>query len=195
MSSRYLKLTALLLVGTIAVPLAAQDPDHPADHGQTPPESVEPGFLPPEPAPTDPVTDPLPGDPDSIPTDPAPTDPIPGEPPITDPLPQEDEETFEPIPPIPDPAPPVDEPATDGPLPETATMPPPGTPAEVVERDAEGRATRVRANGVDYSVCVDGQVDGCINPREAGLDFGDVPLDHWPGRPASEIGPSEVGPN
>ncbi|HYD23864.1 MAG TPA: hypothetical protein VEB68_03640 [Croceibacterium sp.] len=58
--------------------------------------------------------------------------------------------------------------------------------AEVVERDADGRATKVSVDGKVYEVCRDGKTDGCINPRDAGLDFGSVPLDHWPGKPASE---------
>ena len=58
--------------------------------------------------------------------------------------------------------------------------------AEVVERDEKGRATKIRVEGQIYEVCRDGKTDGCINPRDAGLDFGNVPLDHWPGRPASE---------
>lgn len=58
--------------------------------------------------------------------------------------------------------------------------------AEVIQRDAKGRATVVKVDGVEYKVCTaDGQ-DGCINPREAGLDFGNVPIDRWPGKPASE---------
>ena len=64
--------------------------------------------------------------------------------------------------------------------------------AEVVERDDKGRATRIRVEGQVYEVCLDGKTDGCINPREAGLDFGSVPLDHWPGKPASE-GDSDSG--
>ena len=59
--------------------------------------------------------------------------------------------------------------------------------ASVVERDARGRATRVSVEGRTYEVCRPGMTDGCINPREAGLNFGNVPLDRWPGRPASEI--------
>lgn len=59
--------------------------------------------------------------------------------------------------------------------------------AEVIERDEDGRATRVRVNGYEVDVCREGQQDDCINPREAGLDFGGVPIDYWPGRPASEI--------
>ena len=58
--------------------------------------------------------------------------------------------------------------------------------AEVVERDAQGRAIKVSVEGNVYEVCREGKTDGCINPRDAGLDFGNVPLDHWPVRPASE---------
>jgi hypothetical protein len=60
--------------------------------------------------------------------------------------------------------------------------------AEVVQRDEKGRATVVKVDGVEYKVCTPQAQDGCINPREAGLDFGSVPLDHWPGKPASEGG-------
>ena len=59
--------------------------------------------------------------------------------------------------------------------------------AEVIERGAQGRATRVRVDGFEVDVCREGQQDSCINPHEAGLDFGGVPIDYWPGRPASEI--------
>ncbi len=58
--------------------------------------------------------------------------------------------------------------------------------AEVVERNDKGEATKIRVDGKIYEVCRDGKTDGCINPRDAGLDFGNVPLDYWPGRPASE---------
>ena len=57
--------------------------------------------------------------------------------------------------------------------------------AEVVERDARGRATKVNVGGTVYAVCSATVKDSCINPREAGLNFGNVPLDHWPGKPAS----------
>ena len=74
-----------------------------------------------------------------------------------------------------------------------AASPPPEPPpeqtkpkAEVIERNEKGQATRIRVDGQVYEVCRDGKTDGCINPRDAGLDFGSVPLDHWPGRPASE---------
>ncbi|MFM2272309.1 MAG: hypothetical protein RL702_1374 [Pseudomonadota bacterium] len=58
---------------------------------------------------------------------------------------------------------------------------------EIVERDARGRPTRVRVEGVVYVVCSPTVGDACINPRQAGLNFGNWPLDHWPGRPASEM--------
>ena len=57
--------------------------------------------------------------------------------------------------------------------------------AEVVERDARGRATKVSVDGKEYAVCTATVKDSCINPREAGLNFGNVPLDHWPGQTAS----------
>ena len=63
---------------------------------------------------------------------------------------------------------------------------PPKPKAEVIERNDKGQATRIRVDGQVYEVCRDGKTDGCINPRDAGLDFGSVPLDHWPGRCASE---------
>ncbi|GGD95853.1 hypothetical protein GCM10011515_14710 [Tsuneonella deserti] len=39
----------------------------------------------------------------------------------------------------------------------------------------------------DYPPCKGDMQDHCINPREAGLKYGNVPLKYWPGRPASEI--------
>lgn len=38
-----------------------------------------------------------------------------------------------------------------------------------------------------YPVCKGAVKDGCINPRAAGKDWGNVPLDYWPGKPASQI--------
>jgi len=64
---------------------------------------------------------------------------------------------------------------------------PPKPKAEVIERNEQGQATKIRVDDQVYEVCRDGKTDGCINPRDAGLDFGTVPLDHWPGRPASEV--------
>ena len=61
-----------------------------------------------------------------------------------------------------------------------------GTRAEVVERNARGQATKVRVEGRVYNVCTADSSDGCINPREAGLNFGNVPLNRWPGQPASQ---------
>jgi hypothetical protein len=54
--------------------------------------------------------------------------------------------------------------------------------ATVVDRDARGRATKVSVDGKEYAVCTATVKDSCINPREAGLNFGNVPLDHWPGQ-------------
>ena len=42
------------------------------------------------------------------------------------------------------------------------------------------------ANG-NYPPCKGAVQDHCVNPREAGLNYGNRPLNHWPGRPASEI--------
>ena len=70
-----------------------------------------------------------------------------------------------------------------------AAPPPPEPPklkADVIERDTQGRAIKIRVDGQVYEVCRDGKTDGCINPRDAGLDFGSVPLDHGPGKPASD---------
>ena len=60
--------------------------------------------------------------------------------------------------------------------------------AEVVERDARGHATKVVIDGKTYPVCTSDASDGCINPREAGLNWGNRPLAYWPGQPASEGG-------
>ena len=63
--------------------------------------------------------------------------------------------------------------------------------AEVVERDEAGHATKVKVGEWVYPVCTEEMSDGCINPRAAGLDFGSVPLDHWPGAPASGLTPQQ----
>lgn len=39
----------------------------------------------------------------------------------------------------------------------------------------------------DYPLCSATVTDSCVNPREAGKNYGNVPLKSWPGRPASEI--------
>lgn len=58
---------------------------------------------------------------------------------------------------------------------------------EVVERAPNGRATSVRIGDTVYKVCMTENEDGCIQPRAAGLSWGDRPLRHWPGRPASQM--------
>lgn len=55
----------------------------------------------------------------------------------------------------------------------------------VVERNDAGKATKVRIDDKVYDVCMNNDQDGCINPRAAGLDWGNRPLDYWPGKPAS----------
>ncbi|MEO1922501.1 hypothetical protein T8S45_02815 [Blastomonas marina] len=47
----------------------------------------------------------------------------------------------------------------------------------------------VPANTVqgDYPICADGRTDACIQPRAAGKNWGNRPLDYWPGKPASEM--------
>ncbi|MBT0671269.1 hypothetical protein HT136_23135 [Novosphingobium profundi] len=58
---------------------------------------------------------------------------------------------------------------------------------EVVHKDARGHAEQVRVGGKVYDVCRGEMRDGCINPRAAGLNWGNRPLDHWPGQPASTL--------
>lgn len=58
---------------------------------------------------------------------------------------------------------------------------------EVVETNQRGQATKVRIEGKVYDVCMKEDQDGCINPRAAGLKWGDRPLDYWPGKPASDM--------
>ncbi|MFN2100390.1 hypothetical protein [Altererythrobacter sp. MF3-039] len=59
--------------------------------------------------------------------------------------------------------------------------------AEVVETNAKGHATKVKIGEKTYEVCTSDAQDGCINPREAGLKWGNTPLNYWPGKPASKI--------
>ena len=42
----------------------------------------------------------------------------------------------------------------------------------------------------EVAVCTKELQDSCINPREAGLNWGNRPLDYWPGKPASEKTPA-----
>ena len=58
---------------------------------------------------------------------------------------------------------------------------------EVVETNAKGQATKVRMGDKVYDVCIGDNQDSCINPREAGLKWGNRPLSYWPGKPASEM--------
>lgn len=39
----------------------------------------------------------------------------------------------------------------------------------------------------DYPICSKDQTDGCIQPRAAGKNYGNRPLDYWPGEPASSM--------
>nr|WP_137678128.1 hypothetical protein [Parerythrobacter lutipelagi] len=57
----------------------------------------------------------------------------------------------------------------------------------VVETNARGQATKVEIEGKTYAVCMSDKQDACINPREAGLKWGNRPLSYWPGKPASEM--------
>jgi len=61
--------------------------------------------------------------------------------------------------------------------------------AQVVERGPDGKASVVRIDGRNYPVCSTSgaKQDGCIEPRAAGLKWGDHPLKYWPGKPASQI--------
>ncbi len=59
--------------------------------------------------------------------------------------------------------------------------------ATVVDMGPKGKAQTVMLNGKEYQVCGGDVTDNCINPREAGLNFGNRALDYWPGKPASEM--------
>lgn len=58
--------------------------------------------------------------------------------------------------------------------------------AQILARDSNGRASKLLVDGQVYAVCSATVTDSCINPRQAGLDFGNRPLASWPGHPASE---------
>ncbi len=64
--------------------------------------------------------------------------------------------------------------------------------AEVVEKAPNGRASVVEIGGTRYPVCNAADQDGCINPREAGLNWGNRALDYWPGQPASSMDDSDM---
>jgi hypothetical protein len=59
--------------------------------------------------------------------------------------------------------------------------------AEIISWDADGKPDRVRVDGHEYKLCKGGQTDSCINPQDAGFDWGGREIRYWPGRPASEI--------
>src|SRR3569623_1560090 len=66
-----------------------------------------------------------------------------------------------------------------------AAMPKPNV--EGTQRDARGRATHVRVDGQEYALCSKMVTASCINPHSAGFNWGNAPLNYWPGKPASEI--------
>lgn len=73
-----------------------------------------------------------------------------------------------------------------------AADPPPAEPkpkAEIVSYDKDGKPDVVRVDGYEYKLCKGGQKDSCINPQDAGFDWGGREIKYWPGRPASEIAP------
>lgn len=43
------------------------------------------------------------------------------------------------------------------------------------------------STGGNYPPCKGAVQDHCVNPREAGLNYGNRPLNRWPGKPASEM--------
>ncbi len=57
----------------------------------------------------------------------------------------------------------------------------------VTAKNAKGQATQVSKDGQTYNVCMGDVQDSCINPREAGLKWGNWPVGYWPGKPASQI--------
>lgn len=50
----------------------------------------------------------------------------------------------------------------------------------VLDRNKLGRASEVKIGGSDYAVCMGKTQDECVNPRQAGLGFGDIPLGYFP---------------
>jgi len=58
---------------------------------------------------------------------------------------------------------------------------------EVIERNEQGLATKVKIGEREYEVCTPDNQDSCVNAREIGLDQGNRPIGYWPGKPASEI--------
>lgn len=56
---------------------------------------------------------------------------------------------------------------------------------EILERDARGRPSKISMGGKEYMICTSDNSDGCINPREAGFNWGNNTAKDWPGRPIS----------
>lgn len=56
----------------------------------------------------------------------------------------------------------------------------------VVKVGEDGRAEVVGIDGYEYTVCKEEGQDGCINPRDAGLDWGNREIDHYPADKAGE---------
>jgi hypothetical protein len=57
--------------------------------------------------------------------------------------------------------------------------------AAVAARNHRGHPTEVMVDGQSYKVCSKTVTDSCINPRQAGLHYGNTPMKSWPGEPAS----------
>jgi len=49
----------------------------------------------------------------------------------------------------------------------------------ILKRGPNGHATEVRIDGRDWAVCTKKITDHCINPRAAGLAWGNRPLGYW----------------
>lgn len=68
----------------------------------------------------------------------------------------------------------------------TMTQTPSGNIIYSRTETAQALPAAPRAADGNYPPCRGTQADNCINPREAGLNYGNRPLQHWPGQPASE---------
>lgn len=55
----------------------------------------------------------------------------------------------------------------------------------IVERGQDGRATAIVVDDQVYRVCDGERQRDCIQPRAAGLGWGDRPLGYWPGQEGS----------
>lgn len=73
------------------------------------------------------------------------------------------------------------------PLGASAFAAPASQNVQILARDSHHRATEVEVDGQRYAVCSATKTDNCIDPRAAGLKFGNVPLNYWPGEPASTL--------